>query len=83
MCGPCTASYSHSLILESWGVGLQVDVWLPLEAVMEKCWVLWELIVLAQPLMVIAPSPGTPCASHCLLFVLLVISCSMSGLPGA
>jgi hypothetical protein len=39
---------------------LQVDVWLPLQAVVEKCWVLWELMILAQPLMVIAPSPGVP-----------------------
>ena len=37
---------------------LQVDVWQPLQEVAEKCWVVWELMVLAQPLMVIAPSPG-------------------------
>ena len=36
----------------------QVDIWVPLQEVVEKCWVLWELMVLAQPLMVIAPSPG-------------------------
>jgi len=36
----------------------QVDMWVPLQEVVEKCWVLWELMVLAQPLMVIAPSPG-------------------------
>ncbi len=70
------------VVLESWGVGPQVDVWLPLEAVMEKCWILWELLVLAQPLMVIAPSPGMPFAPHNLLTVLLIISCRMSGLPG-
>ena len=33
---------------------------LPLQEVVEKCWVLWELMILAQPLMVIAPSPGAP-----------------------
>ena len=38
-------------------------MWKPLQAVMEKCWVLWELLILAQPLMVIAPSPGSFCAS--------------------
>lgn len=37
---------------------LQANVWLPLQEVAEKCWVLWELMVLAQPLMVMAPSPG-------------------------
>ena len=29
-----------------------------LAEVMEQAWVLWELLVLAQPLMVLAPSPG-------------------------
>ena len=33
-------------------------MWQPLQEVAEKCWVVWELMVLAQPLMVIAPSPG-------------------------
>ena len=36
----------------------QVDMWVPLQEMVEKCWVLWELMMLAQPLMVIAPSPG-------------------------
>ena len=71
-----------TLILESGVIWPQADVWLPLEAVVEKCWVLWELTVLAQPLMVIAPSPGMPFAPHRLLNVLLIVPCSMSGLPG-
>ncbi|CAK0733784.1 hypothetical protein CVIRNUC_000332 [Coccomyxa viridis] len=40
------------------GAFYEVDVWQPLQEVAEKCWVVWELMVLAQPLMVIAPSPG-------------------------
>lgn len=42
---------------------VQADVWSTLQEVVERAWVLWELILLAQPLLVLAPSP-----SRCLLF---------------
>jgi len=38
---------------------LQVDVFTPLCAVVSRVWALWELLVLAEPLMVVAPTPGT------------------------
>jgi hypothetical protein len=38
---------------------MQVDIWSSLQEVVEQCWVLWELMVLAKPLLVLAPSPGT------------------------
>lgn len=38
--------------------GAQADVWTPLREVAEQAWVLWELMVLAQPLLAVAPSPG-------------------------
>lgn len=36
----------------------QVDVYTPLKAILTKAWVVWELLLLAQPLMVAARSPG-------------------------
>ncbi len=38
----------------------QVDVFTPLCAVVSRVWALWELLVLAEPLMVVAPTPGAP-----------------------
>ena len=38
--------------------GPQADVWSTLKEVVERAWVLWELMILAQPLLVLAPSPG-------------------------
>lgn len=41
---------------------VQVDIWSVLAEVIEQAWVLWEMLILAQPLMVLAPSPGKqPC----------------------
>ena len=37
---------------------LQVDVFTPLSAVVSRVWALWELLMLAEPLMVVAPTPG-------------------------
>ena len=37
---------------------MQADVWSTLKEVVERAWVLWELMILAQPLLVLAPSPG-------------------------
>ena len=36
----------------------QVDVFTPLCAVVSRVWALWELLLLAEPLMVVAPTPG-------------------------
>lgn len=38
----------------------QVDIYTPLKSILAKAWVLWELTVLAEPLMVVACSPGEP-----------------------
>ena len=37
---------------------VQVDVFTPLCAVVARVWALWELLMLAEPLMVVAPTPG-------------------------
>ena len=37
-----------------------MDVFTPLRAVLDRAWVLWELTMLAEPLMVVAPTPGHP-----------------------
>ena len=38
--------------------GLQIDVYTPFSALLQHLWQLWELIMLAEPLLVLAPSPG-------------------------
>ena len=40
--------------------GLQVDVYTPLKAVLEHAWQLWEAQILAQPLLIIAPTASAP-----------------------
>ena len=40
--------------------GRQVDIYTPLCEVLDQAWVLWEILVLAQPLMVVSPTPGAP-----------------------
>ena len=37
---------------------LQADIYTPLRTVLDRLWTLWEHVVLAEPLLVIAPSPG-------------------------
>lgn len=37
---------------------MQIDVYTPLKAMLTKAWAVWELLLLAQPLMVAARSPG-------------------------
>ena len=37
---------------------LQIDIYTPLKAILIKAWAVWELVLLAQPLMVAARSPG-------------------------
>ena len=39
---------------------LQVDVYTPLKAMLDKAWIVWEMTLLAEPLLVVAPSPGVP-----------------------
>ncbi len=39
----------------------QVDVYTPLRNVIKQVWALWELMMLAQPLLVVGPSPGALC----------------------
>ena len=41
-------------------VGLQVDVFTPFTALPHHLWALWEMVLLAEPLLVVAPSPGPP-----------------------
>ena len=41
---------------------MQVDVYTPLRDVLDQAWTLWELTILAQPLLIIAPSPGEQCS---------------------
>ncbi|KAK9831905.1 hypothetical protein WJX81_007718 [Elliptochloris bilobata] len=53
------------------GAFFEVDVWTPLREVAEQAWVLWELAVLAQPLLVVAPSPGE-CSATVAALVALV-----------
>ena len=36
----------------------QVDIFTPLRGVVKQLWQLWELMVLAEPLMVVGPTPG-------------------------
>ncbi len=36
----------------------QVDVYTPFQAVLRHMWTLWELVLLAEPLLVAAPTPG-------------------------
>jgi hypothetical protein len=43
---------------------LQVDVYSPFKGVLEHLWTLWELVVLAQPFMILGPSPGTAPLVH-------------------
>ena len=49
---------------------MQVDVYTPFSALLPQLWALWELVLLAEPLLVLAPSPGhtllkqTPCITH-------------------
>ena len=38
--------------------GLQVDVFTPFSALLQHLWALWEMMLLAEPLLVVAPSPG-------------------------
>ena len=42
----------------------QVDIWSVLAEVAEQAWTLWELLLLAQPLLVLAPSPGAAAWPH-------------------
>lgn len=37
---------------------MQADIFTPLKGILAKAWVLWELVVLAEPLMICAPTPG-------------------------
>lgn len=39
-------------------MAMQVDVYSPFRSVLERIWAVWELAILAQPLLVVAPSPG-------------------------
>lgn len=47
-----------------------MDVFTPLKSILAKAWVLWELVLLAEPLMICAPTPGD--SSGC-------TTCLMSG----
>ena len=38
----------------------QADIFTPLKSILAKAWVLWELVLLAEPLMICAPTPGAP-----------------------
>ena len=40
--------------------GVQVDVFTPFSALLQHLWALWEMMLLAEPLLVVAPSPGGP-----------------------
>lgn len=48
----------------------QVDVFTPLQAVLAHAWVLWECVVLAQPLLVVGPQPGDCCSAAAALLAL-------------
>lgn len=37
---------------------VQADIYTPLRTALDRLWTLWEHVVLAEPLLVIAPSPG-------------------------
>lgn len=39
---------------------VQVDAYTPFSALLPHLWALWELVLLAEPLLVLAPSPGHP-----------------------
>lgn len=40
------------------GVFHEVDVYTPLRGVLKQLWTLWELMLLAEPIMVVGPTPG-------------------------
>lgn len=60
---------------------LQVDVFTPLRAVLERAWVLWELTLLAEPLMVVAPTPGQSCTLEPSMAPLLRARVERASLP--
>ena len=43
---------------------LQVDVYTPLKAVLEHAWQMWEAQILAQPLLIVAPTASAPLLVH-------------------
>ncbi|CAL8466888.1 g6424 [Coccomyxa elongata] len=53
------------------GTFFEADVWSTLQEVVERAWVLWELMILAQPLLVLAPSPGVCSAAVAALVALI------------
>ncbi len=63
---------------------MQVDIYTPLKSILAKAWVLWELTLLAEPLMVVACSPGEPLGAplqHLLLTMSMVdAGCQTAGL---
>lgn len=40
------------------GAFFEVGLFTPLQDVLDKAWLLWEMMVLAEPIMVVAPTPG-------------------------
>ncbi len=42
---------------------LQVDIHTPFSALLQHLWTLWEVLLLAEPLLVLAPSPGDTSAA--------------------
>ncbi len=42
---------------------LQVDIYTPFSALLQHLWTLWEVLLLAEPLLVLAPSPGDTSAA--------------------
>lgn len=37
---------------------VQIDIYTPFNALLQRLWQLWEMVMLAEPLLVLAPSPG-------------------------
>ena len=57
--GPLLTNFQHCAAAgTSMDLGMQVDAYTPLKHVLQQLWALWELLVLGEPLLVAAPTPG-------------------------
>ncbi|KAK9805887.1 hypothetical protein WJX73_001357 [Symbiochloris irregularis] len=43
------------------GPFFEADVFTPLRDVLDQAWTIWEMVVTAQPILIVAPSPGECC----------------------
>jgi len=57
---------------------LQVDIYTPFSALLQHLWTLWEVLLLAEPLLVLAPSPGHTSAAMNLYVMFSMPACTWS-----